>query len=128
MRNFQAEVISHMKAPRLFEFDQFMEASVAGAWRLVESQMRSETQEGLDHAELGVSREVWGLLHLLKDPVESCGQGCGSILSMLLSFFFFGLFWAAPTAYGNSQARGPIKAAAAGLHHSHSNSGSKLRL
>ena len=34
--------------------------------------------------------------------------------------FFFFLFRAAPTAYGSSQARGPIGAAAAGLCHSHS--------
>ena len=34
------------------------------------------------------------------------------------------IFKATPTAYGGSQARGRIKATAAGLHHSHSNSGS----
>ena len=37
-------------------------------------------------------------------------------------FFFFGLFRAAPTADGGSQARGQIEAAAAGLHHSHAGS------
>ena len=42
-----------------------------------------------------------------------------------LFFFFFLLFRAAPTAYGGSQARGPIEAVAAGLRHSHSNAGSK---
>jgi len=31
--------------------------------------------------------------------------------------FFFGLFRAAPTAYGGSQTRGQIGAVAAGLHH-----------
>ena len=31
------------------------------------------------------------------------------------------LFKTAPAAYGSSQARGQIEAAAAGLHHSHSN-------
>ena len=36
--------------------------------------------------------------------------------------------WAAPTAYGGSQARGRIRAAAAGLHHSHSNAESEPRL
>ena len=36
-------------------------------------------------------------------------------------FFFFGLFRAAPVAYGSSQARGPIGAIASGLGHSHSN-------
>ena len=44
-------------------------------------------------------------------------------------FFFFGnLFRIAPMAYGGSQARGLIGAAAAGLHHSHSNAGSEPRL
>ena len=40
-----------------------------------------------------------------------------------LSFFFVCLFvfWAAPVAYGGSQARGRIRAVAASLHHSHSN-------
>ena len=46
-------------------------------------------------------------------------------------FFFFCLFAisrAAPTAYGGSQARGPIGAAATGLHQSHSNAGSEPHL
>ena len=38
---------------------------------------------------------------------------------------FFRFFRAAPAAYGGSQARGLIGAAAAGLHHSHSNIRSK---
>ena len=47
---------------------------------------------------------------------------------------FFGLFvsllflWAASAAHGGSQARGQIGAVAAGLHHSHSNTGSEARL
>ena len=40
----------------------------------------------------------------------------------LFFFFFFPLFRAAGAAYGGSQARGQIRAA--GLHHSHSNTGS----
>ena len=40
------------------------------------------------------------------------------------SYVVFCLFRAAPAAYGGSQARGPIRATAAGLHHSHSNVGS----
>jgi len=35
---------------------------------------------------------------------------------------------AAPTAYGSSQARGQIGAAAAGLCHSHGHTGPKLHL
>ena len=42
----------------------------------------------------------------------------------IFMIFFFGLFRAAPIAYGGSQARGPTGAVAAGLRHSHSNAGS----
>ena len=35
---------------------------------------------------------------------------------------------AAPVAYGGSQARGQVGAAATGLHHGHSNAGSEPRL
>ena len=41
---------------------------------------------------------------------------------------FLCLFRALPVAYGGSQSRGRIGAAIAGLHHSHSNTGSKLCL
>ena len=40
-------------------------------------------------------------------------------------YFVFLSFRAAPTAYGGSQAMGPIRTAAASLHQSHSNSGSE---
>ena len=46
----------------------------------------------------------------------------------LVSFFVCLFFRAAPVAYGGSQARDPTGATAAGLHHSHSNVGSKLCL
>ena len=50
-------------------------------------------------------------------------------LSMLckifLETFFVCFFRAAPAAYGGSQAKGQIRAVAAGLHHSHSNADSK---
>ena len=36
--------------------------------------------------------------------------------------------YAAPAAYGGSQARGPIGATAAGLYHSHSHAGSEPHL
>ena len=42
--------------------------------------------------------------------------------------YLFIFFRATPVAYGASQARGRIRAAASGLHHSYSNTGSKLRL
>ena len=61
------------------------------------------------------------------------------LLSVHLDFFCFVLFfvffvvvvaisWAAPAAYGGSQARGRIGAVATGLRQSHSNTGSEPRL
>ena len=48
----------------------------------------------------------------------------------LIIFFFFAflLFRAAPMAHEGSQARGPVGAIAASLHHSHSNAGSESHL
>ena len=40
----------------------------------------------------------------------------------------FAISWAAPVAYGGSQARGPVRAVATGLRQSHSNAGSEPRL
>ena len=48
-------------------------------------------------------------------------------MKFLFCFVFY-FFRAAPATYGNSQARGQIGATAAGLHHSHNNAGSELRL
>ena len=42
--------------------------------------------------------------------------------------FFFAISWAAPMAYGGSQTRGSIGAAATGLCQSHSNAGSEPSL
>ena len=66
----------------------------------------------------------WGLaLQSLSSYLSSFG-----INFLSFSFLFFFFFWAAPTAYGGSQARGQIRAAATGLAHSHSNARSKLHL
>uniref|UniRef100_A0A8D1TKU1 Fibrinogen C-terminal domain-containing protein n=1 Tax=Sus scrofa TaxID=9823 RepID=A0A8D1TKU1_PIG len=46
----------------------------------------------------------------------------------LFFFGFLGISWAAPSAYGGSQARDQIGAVASGLCQSHSNVGSELRL
>ena len=48
------------------------------------------------------------------------------LLWEVLGLFFFFFLRAAPMAYGSSQGRGPIRAAAASLHHS--NVGSELCL
>ena len=55
--------------------------------------------------------------------------GPGRSFCLVLVFgFVFGFFIAVPVAHGGSQARGPIGAVAASLHHSHSDSGSEPRL
>ena len=56
-----------------------------------------------------------------------------SSLFFFLSFVFFvvvivAISWAAPVAYGGSQARGRIGAVATSLRQSHSNAGSEPRL
>ena len=54
-----------------------------------------------------------------------------SVTRARMIFFFFGLFafsWAAPEAYGGSQARSLIRAVDPGLGQSHSHMGSELRL
>ena len=56
------------------------------------------------------------------------GQNQGLGQKLYLTEFFVCLFRATPTAYGGFQARGRIRAVAAGLRHSHSNSGSDLHL
>ena len=43
-------------------------------------------------------------------------------------YLVFCLLRVAPTAYGGSQARDPIRATVVGLHHSHSNTGAEPRL
>ena len=54
--------------------------------------------------------------------------GGGKVCLFVCLFWSFVFFRAARTAYGGSQARGRIGAAAAGLHHSHSNGGYELHL
>ena len=52
----------------------------------------------------------------------------GTLICNLFIYLFIWLFRAAPVACGSSQARGQIRAMAAGLQHSHSNAGSEPRL
>ena len=64
---------------------------------------------------------------LLYSLNTSCSLTCG----LQYQNFFFGLFVfsrATPVTYGGSQARDLIGAAAASLHHSHSNVGSEPHL
>ena len=49
----------------------------------------------------------------------------GGFFGVFFVFVFFLLFRAEGAAHGSSQARGPIRATAAGLRHSHGNAESK---
>ena len=55
-------------------------------------------------------------------------RGYVSSFDKFFHFFFFSRYRAIPATYGSSQARGQIRAAAAGLCHSHSNAGSEPHL
>ena len=64
------------------------------------------------------------LIYFILHPLRSLGA-CVCLLQAVFFFSFFSFlsFRAAPTAYGVSQARGLIRAVAAGLHHSSGNAG-----
>ena len=68
--------------------------------------------------------------HLTEDKEEEAWWQCpdDGIQGQRGTWGFFGPFRAASAACGGSQARGRIRAVAAGLHHSHSNSGSEPSL
>ena len=86
--------------------------------------------------------QMWSVTEKHKTRIESSrvGKGltrkelCGAMVIISLSLFFFCflffvlLFWATPAAYGSSQARDPIRTAAASLDHRHTNAGSKPNL
>ena len=67
-------------------------------------------------------------MSVLTLPKKEKEVGLLPLSTLLLLFFFFGLFRALATAYGGSQARGPIGPAAAGLRHCHSNVGCEPHL
>ena len=59
----------------------------------------------------------WDLIHSEK-----------SLHALFIYLFILLFLWAAPAAYGGSQARGQIGAVAAGIRQSHSNAGYEPRL
>ena len=75
-----------------------------------------------------------GILLLQPQRAETDSHGSDTHLSLVciikiyLITFFLSFFRAAPEASGSSQARSWIRATAAGLHHSHSNTGSEPHL
>ena len=57
--------------------------------------------------------------------MTDCGHRKHFFFSIFFSFCLLAISWAAPGAYGGSQARGLIGAIASGLHQSHSNARSE---
>ena len=81
---------------------------------------------------IAVLENLLGMRQVLKSNklVDMITQS-KNVFKIQTFFFFFCLFafsWAAPAAYRDSQARGPIGAVASALHHSHSNPRSEPRL
>ena len=71
-------------------------------------------------------------LSTIQTTCDSCFYNKGRIHLIIFYFYLFILYFVIlgphPWAYGGSQARGRIRATAAGLHQSHSNARSEPRL
>ena len=65
----------------------------------------------------------WVEFHTLPSTYQQQTEDLHLYLCFFFFFFFWLLFRAAPVAYESSQVRGRIWATAAGLHHSHSDTG-----
>ena len=94
-----------LAAPRLLQDHQAVSSSTAGA-----------------------ARNVCGWAPTVKREPTAGSDWTRSLVlltSIVYLFLCLCLFRATPTAYGGSQARGPIGAVAAGLHHSQSNARSE---
>ena len=68
------------------------------------------------------------MTHEFKESVDFLSFRTAKMGIISSFFFFFPFLRAAPTAYGGAQARGRIRATAAGLRHSLSNVGFEPRL
>ena len=84
--------------------------------------MGNMTTQKLENTCLQNHRHLVDWIFVFK--LRSCERKCAKDVPP--SFYLFVCFLrAAPIAYGSSQAKGQMKAVASGLHHSHSNIGSK---
>ena len=95
--------------------------------------LKSTCNWGLFAFRMGMAHYFHGCvaLHDMNKPQlfsHSLADGHFGCFQIFCLFFVFCLFRAAPAACGSSQARGGIRAAAAGQHHSHNYLGSKLHL
>ena len=75
--------------------------------------------EHLTHSLLGNNKRFWCIIDIYM---------CVCVYIYIYTFFFLVFFRAAHVAYGGSQTRDQIGAAAASLHHSYSNARSKPHL
>ena len=83
-----------------------------------------------ERVDVSVTDSGFGLLHWSRGWARTGPAGLRGAAQRHMNhlFFIFLLFRAVPMAYRSSQARGGIRAAAACVHHSHSNGGPELHL
>ena len=79
-------------------------------------------------ADLDAGSATLGIYFLHHLAIRPLGADHVLVPEPCFVLFCFLSFWAAPRAYGGSQTRGQIGAAAACLHHSHSNTRSEPHL
>ena len=81
-----------------------------------------------DIIQMVVKNKTFVFKNWLHQPISPSRRILDTVELLLFCFVLFCFVTATPMAYGVSQARGRIGATAAGLHHSHSNAGSKPHL
>ena len=115
--------------------DLFLKMWLTELWMLGNLNSIGQTQGRIDILESEDGLQVEFLLFQRKfcrKKKKVKGWNCPMSLKhyslFLHLFIYFLLFMATTVAYRGSQAKGPVGAAATGLHHSHSNTGSELHL
>ena len=98
------------------------ESRVGGTYKNeLSTKFRNSTEFGINWVHRGAGP---GMSTCPRSGQNNNNEGAGSSFRLLLLFlfsFFFLLFRVTPETHGSSQPRDSIRAAAAGLHHSHSN-------
>ena len=113
---------------QLIEFSQLHEVGIRQSGSRICALLPKEVKGTLFWGRLVLGYNLPDLKHVILILPNIITTVNNHVNLHFILIFYFCLSRATPTAYGGSQTRGQIRAVATGLHHSHSNMGSKPRL